>query len=99
MHRHYGVDLILVTQSIKKIHTDIKEMVEVTYRCTKNTALGSNTSYTKKVQDGWRGDVVNTSIRKYKSSYFPFYKSHSKSNAAVLEAQAQDIVPLWRRYW
>ncbi|HDZ5415938.1 TPA: assembly protein [Vibrio harveyi] len=98
MHRHYGVDLILVTQSIKKIHTDIKEMVEVTYRCTKNTALGSNTSYTKKVQDGWRGDVVNTSIRKYKSSYFPFYKSHSKSNAAVLEAQAQDIVPLWRRW-
>ncbi|MCV5656111.1 hypothetical protein OFN54_32725, partial [Escherichia coli] len=51
IHRHYGVDIILLTQNIRKVHRDIKDMIEVTYRCTKNTAMGSTSSYTKKVQD------------------------------------------------
>ncbi|WP_274884805.1 zonular occludens toxin domain-containing protein [Vibrio harveyi] len=48
IHRHYGVDIILLTQNLRKLHRDIKDMVEVTYRCTKNTAMGSDKSYTKK---------------------------------------------------
>ncbi|TOI46575.1 assembly protein, partial [Vibrio parahaemolyticus] len=83
IHRHYGVDIILLTQNIRKVHRDIKDMIEVTYRCTKNTAMGSTSSYTKKVQDGCAGEVVNTSTRFYKSEYFPFYKSHSQSNKQV----------------
>ncbi|WP_238970916.1 zonular occludens toxin domain-containing protein [Vibrio alginolyticus] len=97
IHRHYGVDIILLTQNIRKVHRDIKDMIEVTYRCTKNTAMGSSNSYTKKVQDGCNGEVVNTSIRSYKSEYFPFYKSHSQSNKHVQEAQAKDIRPFWKR--
>ncbi|MBM5249686.1 assembly protein, partial [Vibrio parahaemolyticus] len=42
IHRHYGVDIILLTQNIRKVHRDIKDMIEVTYRCTKNTAMGSS---------------------------------------------------------
>ncbi|HHX8551796.1 assembly protein [Vibrio parahaemolyticus] len=98
IHRHYGVDIILLTQNIRKVHRDIKDMIEVTYRCTKNTAMGSSNSYTKKVQDGCNGEVVNTSIRSYKSEYFPFYKSHSQSNKHVQEAQAKDIKPFWKRW-
>ncbi|EGR3246576.1 assembly protein, partial [Vibrio parahaemolyticus] len=98
IHRHYGVDIILLTQNIRKVHRDIKDMIEVTYRCTKNTAMGSSNSYTKKVQDGCNGEVVNTSIRSYKSEYFPFYKSHSQSNKHVQEAQAKDIRPFWKRW-
>ncbi|HHX8330911.1 TPA: zonular occludens toxin domain-containing protein [Vibrio alginolyticus] len=98
IHRHYGVDIILLTQNIRKVHRDIKDMIEVTYRCTKNTAMGSSNSYTKKVQDGCNGEVVNTSIRPYKSEYFPFYKSHSQSNKHVQEAQAKDIKPFWKRW-
>ncbi|EGQ8922532.1 zonular occludens toxin domain-containing protein [Vibrio parahaemolyticus] len=98
IHRHYGVDIILLTQNIRKVHRDIKDMIEVTYRCTKNTAMGSSNSYTKKVQDGCNGEVVNTSIRSYKPEYFPFYKSHSQSNKHVQEAQAKDIRPFWKRW-
>lgn len=98
IHRHYGVDIILLTQNIRKVHRDIKDMIEVTYRCTKNTAMGSSNSYTKKVQDGCNGEVVNTSIRSYKSEFFPFYKSHSQSNKHVQEAQAKDIRPFWKRW-
>ncbi|EPM7940831.1 zonular occludens toxin domain-containing protein [Vibrio alginolyticus] len=98
IHRHYGVDIILLTQNIRKVHRDIKDMIEVTYRCTKNTAMGSTSSYTKKVQDGCAGEVVNTSTRFYKSEYFPFYKSHSQSNKQVQEAEAKDIRPFWKRW-
>ena len=98
LHRHYGVDIVLVTQNLRKIHRDIKDMVEVTYYCAKNTALGSNNTYTRKVRSGANGDVVNTSIRKYEQAYFPFYKSHTASNSSVVEAMAADIVPLWKRW-
>ncbi|MFA0570311.1 zonular occludens toxin domain-containing protein [Vibrio gallaecicus] len=98
LHRHYGVDIILVTQNLRKIHRDIKDMIEVTYKCAKNTALGSNNTYTRKVLSGANGDTVNTSIRKYEQAYFPFYKSHTASNSSVTEAMAADIVPLWKRW-
>tara|TARA_Y100000588_G_scaffold392006_1_gene502443 strand:- start:320 stop:1465 length:1146 start_codon:yes stop_codon:yes gene_type:complete len=98
LHRHYGVDIILVTQNLRKIHRDIKDMIEVTYYCAKNTALGSNNTYTRKVRSGANGDVVNTSIRKYEQAYFPFYKSHTASNSSVTEAMAADIVPIWKRW-
>ncbi|WP_370686155.1 zonular occludens toxin domain-containing protein, partial [Vibrio parahaemolyticus] len=32
----------MLTQNIRKVHRDIKDMIEVTYRCTKNTAMGSS---------------------------------------------------------
>lgn len=98
LHRHYGIDIVLITQHLRKIHRDIRDMIEINYICQKNTALGSENSYTRKVKQGASGDVVNTSIRKYKSSYFPFYKSHTASNASVQEAYAQDITPLWKRW-
>jgi zona occludens toxin len=98
MHRHYGVDILLMTQHPRQLDADILNLVEVVYRCIKNTAMGSSKTYTKKVQDGYRGDVVNTSQRKYDSKIFKFYKSHTQSSKSVLESSARDIVPLWKRW-
>ncbi|NAW64327.1 zonular occludens toxin domain-containing protein [Photobacterium halotolerans] len=98
LHRHHGVDILLITQSDRKIHKDVRDMVQLQYRCSKNTALGSEKTYTRKVQDGCRGEVVNTSQRTYKASYFPFYQSHTASNGAVSEATAADIKPIWQHW-
>ncbi len=98
LHRHSGCDIVLMTQNLRKIHRDIKDIVEITYQCTKATALGDKTRYIRKVRDGAAGDVVNEGIRKYESAYFQFYKSHTMSNKAVEEASAQDIVPFWKRW-
>ena len=98
LHRHYGIDIILITQSDRKIHKDVRDMVQLVYRCSKNTALGSDKSYTQKVQDGCRGEVVNTNQRRYNKSYFPFYQSHTASNTAVKEATASDVKPIWRHW-
>ena len=96
MHRHFGIDIIFITQSNKKIHRDVKDMVELEYRCIKATALGSNDKYIKKVHMGCSGSVVNEEIRAYDKSMFPFYQSHTASNGAVKEALAKDIKPFYK---
>lgn len=98
LHRHEVSDVLLITQSYGKVCKDITDMVQVCYRVKKATAFGSNDRYIRKVQDGVRGEVVNTSIRVYESKYFPLYKSHTKSSEAGQELAANDIKPIWMRW-
>lgn len=98
MHRHSGADILLMTQNLRKVHRDIKDMVEIHYYCVKNAAMGSNKTYTRKVKNGANGTVLNENVRKYESHYFPFYQSHTSSNKAVEEAVAKDVKPLWKHW-
>ncbi len=98
MHRHYGADILLMTQNLRKVHRDIKDMVEIHYYCVKNAALGSTKSYTRKVKNGANGTDLNEGVRKYKKEYFPFYQSHTSSNKAVEEAVTKDVTPLWKHW-
>lgn len=98
MHGHYGIDIILMSQQPRQIDLAVLGLVEIVYRTIKNTSLGSDKTYTKKVQDGWRGEVVNTEQRRYDKTVFPYYKSHTQSKKAVLEAAASDIKPLWQHW-
>lgn len=98
MHRHELADALLITQSHGKVCKDIIDLVQVCYRVRKATAFGSNSGYIRKVLDGVRGDVTNTSVRKYDKKYFKFYQSHTKSSQAGAELAANDIVPIWRRW-
>lgn len=98
LHRHEGADVLLITQSYGKINRAIRDLVQVVYRCKKATAFGTNDRYIRKVQDGLRGEVVNTSIRQYEKTYFGFWKSHTRSSTAAAELEANDIVPIWKRW-
>ncbi|ENQ8617727.1 assembly protein [Vibrio fluvialis] len=98
LHGHYGLDIVLLTQNLRKVHRDIKDMIELTYYCAKNTAFGSDKTYTKKVRIGATTEVINEEQRKYNSSYFPAYKSHTQSDGTVAEAMAKDVKPIWTRW-
>jgi zona occludens toxin len=98
LHRHELADVLLITQSYGKINKAIRDLVQLVYRCKKATAFGSSDRYIRKVQDGLRGEVVNTSIRKYEAKYFPLYKSHTLSGAAATEYSANDVIPYWKRW-
>ncbi|WJG27585.1 zonular occludens toxin domain-containing protein [Vibrio furnissii] len=98
LHGHYGLDIILLTQNLRKVHRDIKDMIELTYYCAKNTAFGSDKTYTKKVRIGATTEVINEELRKYNSSYYPAYQSHTQSKGSVAEAMANDITPIWKRW-
>ncbi len=97
MHRHHNVDGLLITQSYGKISAAVRDLVQVVYRVRKNVALGSTGSYTRKVQDGLRGEVVNTTIRKYEKRYFSLYRSHTQGKA-VDEFNASDVRPIWKHW-
>ncbi len=98
MHRHELADVLLITQSYGKVNKAVIDLVQVVYRCKKATAFGSSKRYIRKVQDGVRGEVVNTAIREYEAKFFKFYRSHTKSSKAAEELTAGDIVPLWKRW-
>lgn len=97
LHRHHNADVLLITQSYGKINAAIRDLVQVVYRVRKNVALGSMGSYTRKVQDGLRGEVVNTSIRQYEPKFFNLYKSHTRSTTGA-ELSANDIRPIWKHW-
>lgn len=98
MHRHYGVDIVFVTQNLRQMNRDIVNLIEVVYRCSKNRILGFDDRYTKKVQDGNRGEVLNVEQRVYDPEYFRFYQSHTHSNKAVKEASLKDVKPIWKHW-
>jgi zona occludens toxin len=97
LHRHEFADVLLISQSYGKLNSAVRDLIQVVYRVRKNVALGSSGSYTRKVQDGIRGAVVNTSIRRYEKQYFSLYKSHTRSGAGS-EMGAADIIPIWRHW-
>ncbi|NBD21953.1 zonular occludens toxin [Aquabacterium fontiphilum] len=97
LHRHFGVDVLLLTQSHGKISAAVRDLVQIVYRVRKNVALGSTSSYTRKTIDGIRGAEVGQSIRTYKPQYFKLYRSHTQGGA-VSEFNASDVRPIWRHW-
>ena len=101
MHRHYGHDILFMTQSLGKVHKDLRDMIEIQFLVSKHAAAGSDKTYTRKVLDGAgaRATCLSESVRRYDKTFFPFYKSHTQTEGSVQEAKASDIVPLWKRWW
>jgi zona occludens toxin len=101
MHRHYGHDILFMTQSLGKLHRDLRDMIEIQFLVSKHAAVGSDKTYTRKVYDGAgvRPACVSEGVRRYDKTYFPFYKSHTLTEDDVQEAKSSDIVPLWKRWW
>ncbi|MBL4610917.1 MAG: zonular occludens toxin [Gammaproteobacteria bacterium] len=94
MHGHYGHDIILVSQSPQKIHKDIKDMVEVSWRCVKMSVYGDDDKYIKKTYHGVttrNSDSIHEEERFYDKQFFPFYQSHTQSKTAIVEAVSEDI--------
>jgi zona occludens toxin len=96
LHRHESADVLLMTQSYGKVSQSIIELVQLCYKVRKGTAFGTSKRYIRKVQDGIRGDVVNTAVREYQKQYFSLYLSHTRGGGA--ELAAQDVVPMWKRW-
>lgn len=93
MHRHFNVDVLLITQSAGKISLSIKDLVQICYKVRKATALGASNKYIRKVLDGVNGGETSVTEREYKPQFFKLYRSHTQGVAA-LEQGADDVAPL-----
>lgn len=97
LHRHEGVDLILMTQSYGKVSKAVCDIVQTAIVLRKNTNLGSRQSYRRDVRDGLtRANSLGVVVRRYKRQYFPLYQSYTRGGKG--EAGVSDVLPLWRRW-
>lgn len=92
MHRHFNVDVLLITQSAAKISIAIRDLVQVCYKVRKAHALGKPNHYIRRVFDGIRGSVISEGERPYKPEFFGLYKSHTQG-MAVEEFKPDDVKP------
>lgn len=101
MHRHYGFDIMLITQNFRKVDRDVKDMVQTGYRAIKKSFAGQDDKYILKVHDGAtqsNASCIATHERFYDKKYFPFYQSHTKSDKSITEATSKDI-QIWWKHW
>lgn len=100
LHRHFNVDVLLMTQSVRDMCQPIARLMAMLVRCRKADFLGKSDSYVRKVYAGYRGALVSSETRKYRPEFFALYKSHTQGNS-VAEAGASDVSPFivkWRRF-
>lgn len=92
LHRHFNVDVLLLTQSFRDINQPIAQLIGMLIRCRKADVLGRADHYVRKVHAGYRGAVIQQEERKYRPEFFSLYKSHTQG-LSVQESKARDVSP------
>lgn len=90
LSRHFGADILLMTQRMNALEPDIAELAQHHIRVMKALFLGKKDEYVRKVFAGYRGGEVQVNIRQYKSQYFHLYQSHTQGST-VIEAAPSDL--------
>ena len=93
LHRHYNADVLLMTQSFRDINQPIAQLIATLIKCRKADILGRKESYIRKVHAGYRGAVIQTDEREYKSQYFGLYRSNTQSSGSA-ESGVTDVNPM-----
>ena len=88
MHRHYSdpvtghtCDVVLINQSMRGIHQDIRDVIEVQFNCRKLKVLGRPQNYQVFVIEGGERNASHNFLRKYDPKVFPLYSSYANKNA------------------
>ena len=104
LHRHYNAEVLLMTQSFRDINQPIAQLIATLIKCRKADILGNKGSYIRKVHAGYRGAVIQTSEREYKSQYFGLYRSNTQSSSSA-ESGVTDVSPMivkfnrFKKFW
>ena len=97
LHRHFVADVLFMTQSYGKLSQAIRDNIQIVYRLTKKIAWGQPNKYIRKVQDGIRGEVLNSNERTYNPAYFGLWVSQTQGGSGE-EFGALDVKPLWQHW-
>lgn len=88
MHRHWSneetgltTEIVLCIQSVRGLHPDIRDVVEVRFQCRKMKILGTPDKYQVWLYEGDERKASHHYDRKYDPKIFPLYKSHAKGGA------------------
>lgn len=90
VHRHHGFDVLLITQSIERIDSAVRNMIEWTYDYRKINFFGSavKNKYIEYAYCGAKeGKPLGKNIRSYDPAIFACYKSYVTKNIKELGIQ------------
>lgn len=93
LHRHFNVDVLLLTQSFRDTAQPIARLLGMLIRCRKADVLGKADHYIRKVHGGYRGAEIQREQRKYRPEFFSLYRSHTQG-VSVGEGGALDVAPM-----
>jgi len=93
LHRHFNVDVLLITQSFRDIDSSIASLLAVLVKVRKADVLGKPDHYIRKVHGGYRGGLISTEQRKYRPELFGLYRSHTQGQSSA-EGSLTDVKPL-----
>lgn len=98
MHRHYvspdsglTCDVVLINQSFRGIHQDIRDVVELQFQCRKLKALGRPQNYQVALLEGGERKPSHTYLRTYSKKVFPLYSSYGSANAKEAVDKRQSV--------
>ncbi|BCS53914.1 zonular occludens toxin domain-containing protein [Geobacter sp. SVR] len=88
-HRHYGYDVVLITQAVNKIDSHVRSLIEWSYVYRKVNFLGGAVSQ-KYICYSYSGDEttgqpLSKNVRTYDSSIFRCYKSYAADDVKELK--------------
>lgn len=93
MHRHYGVDILLMCQDYRQLSQQVTRLVEVTIKFRKLSFVGLHNHYQAKV----RGNPDDTTeIRKLAGKYDPAIYSYYASYAQSSVREVRHSHSVWR---
>jgi zona occludens toxin (predicted ATPase) len=79
-HGHDGIDIVIMGQKYKDVHSFVIERIEVLTRLKKLVAIGQPKRYTWVNYDmgGMKPVKIASGVEKYDPRIFPLYKSHTE---------------------
>jgi zona occludens toxin len=89
MHRHYvdpvskyTCDVVFINQALRGIHSDIRDIIEVDFRCKKLKSVGLASKYRVDLYENSSRTPSHYFIRSYNPKVFPMYSSYSQKGDA-----------------
>lgn len=83
LHRHYGVDVVMLTQDHALMDRKLVRLWEVAYKVKKAVELGSTKRYKRGFSYNASRNPDVMEWRKYDPKIFPLYVSHTKGGSEV----------------
>lgn len=89
-HRHGGFDVLLITQGLEKVDSQVRGLVEFTHRYKKNNYFGSlmEKQFLVKVYEEDSTKIIGKRSGKYDKSVFKCYKSYVTSDIKEMKIQS-----------
>lgn len=98
MHRHFAADILLLTQSTRKINKEITDMVRNHIQLRKNEVLGAlgKGRYRRFLREGVNGPLVGKGNNiKYDKKFYPLYQTHTGKAGKEAGSNEKSIFSHW----